>query len=136
MIESKTDRELIQKAEKILMDYRQATGSCICMYDSAFKPVFPGRSGNECCPEKKICQYCIKADRGAYPCHEMHINAIKEANKKGGSHIYECSLGLYFWTSPIYTEGVFSGAIRGAGFLNERQKTVDIFLNANDNSVM
>jgi len=136
MTESKIARELMQKAEKILTDYNQATGSSICIYDNAFKPVYPGNCSMECSPEKRICQYCKKAGKGSIPCHDMHISAIKEANKKGGSHIYQCNLGLYFWTSPIYTEGVFSGAIRGSGFLNQRQKTVDIFLNANDNSVM
>jgi len=134
-----TDRELMQKAEKILIDYNQATGSCICIYDSALKPSFPGRCGTECSPENKICRYCRNfnnTDKGGYPCHEMHTNAIKEANKKGGAHIYKCGLGLVFWTSPIYTDGIFSGAIRGSGFLNEKKKTVDFFLNANDTFVM
>ena len=129
--------ELLEKAEKILLDYKQATGSCICIYDNAYKPRFPGNCGTECGPEKKICQYCKNFDKQAsFPCHDMHINAIKEANKKGGSHIYQCGTGLLFWTSPIYTEGVFSGAVRGSGFLSEKQKTIDIFLNANDTSVM
>jgi YesN/AraC family two-component response regulator len=66
----------------------------------------------------------------------MHINAIKEANKKGGYHIYECSLGFLFWTCPVYTDGNFTGAIRGAGFLAEGRKPVDIFANTNDTSVM
>jgi len=43
---------------------------------------------------------------------------------------------VLFWTSPIYTEGCFSGALRGSGFLPENKKTVDIFANANDTLVM
>jgi AraC-like DNA-binding protein/ligand-binding sensor protein len=129
--------ELQEKAEKILLDYKQATGSCICIYDNAYKPKFPGRCGTECGPEKKICQYCKNFDKQTpFPCHDLHTNAIKEANKKGGSHIYQCDTGLLFWTSPIYTEGAFSGAVRGSGFLSEKQKTIDIFLNANDTCVM
>ena len=144
-------KDLMQKAEKILLDYNQATGSCICIYDNTYKPAFPGNCGIEGSPENKICPYCKKNggasvcaksnadsadDKNIFPCHEMHINAIKEANKKGGFHIYKCSMGLFFWTSPIYTDGVFSGAIRGSGFLFEKQKTVDFFLNANDTFVM
>jgi AraC-like DNA-binding protein/ligand-binding sensor protein len=138
-IQHNIGQELIEKAEKILLDYNQATGSCICIYDSSYKPTFPGRCGTECGPEKKICPYCKEFSPGGqntFPCHDMHINAIKEANKKGGSHIYQCRLGLLFWTSPIYTEGAFSGAIRGSGFLPERQKTVDFFQNANNTCVM
>ena len=133
---------LMEKAAKMMMDYNQATGSCICIYDNTYKPQFPGSCGTDCGPEINICPYCDKnksaagREQEAYPCHDVHINAIKEANKKGGSHIYKCGQGLVFWTSPIYTEGIFSGAIRGSGFLPENQKTVDIFSNANDTHVM
>jgi len=137
---SETGRELMEKCEKMMQDYNQATGSCICIYDNAYKPKFPGVCGTECSPEIKICPYCVKSagnGREAFPCHNMHIDAIKEAGRKGGSHIYQCHLGLLFWTSPIYTEGVFSGAIRGSGFLpEEHKKDVDFFSNANDTFVM
>jgi AraC-like DNA-binding protein/ligand-binding sensor protein len=138
---SRDSRNLIEKAEKMMLDYNQATGSSICIYDNEYKPVFPDATWDNA-PEKNICPYCVKFRPGTgdrletYPCHEMHINAINEANKKGGSHIYKCALGLVFWTSPIYTEGSFSGAIRGAGFLQENKKTVDIFSKANDTHVM
>jgi len=136
-VQQNTYTELMEKAEKTLLDYKQATGSCVCIYDNAYKPTFPGKCGTECGPEKKICQYCKNFDKQAsFPCHDLHTNAIKEANKKGGSYIYECEMGLLFWTSPIYTEGVFSGAVRGSGFLSDMQKTIDFFSNANDNLVM
>jgi AraC-like DNA-binding protein/ligand-binding sensor protein len=126
-----SDENLVEKAEKIMFDYNQATGSYICIYDNTFRQMFPGRCSTEYSPEKKICAYCKENC-----CHEMHINAIKEASKKGGCHVYQCWLGLLFWTSPIYTEGNFSGAIRGSGFLAEKQKAVDIFSNSNDTFVM
>jgi len=123
--------KLIEKAQRIMTDYNHATGSCICLYDSAYRPQQLGSIGMECSPEVKICQYCKKN-----PCSEMHTNAIKEASRKGGFYIYHCPLGLLFWTSPIYTEGTFSGAIRGSGFLTENKKPIDILLNANDTFVM
>jgi len=131
------NENLMEKASRIMFDYNQATGCCTCIYDKTYKPVFLSRCGLDCCPEKKICPYCKNGGKNdSFPCHEMHINAIKEANKKGSCYIYQCSLGLLFWTSPIYTEGSFSGAIRGSGFLTENKKTVDIFLNAKDTFVM
>jgi len=131
------NENLMDKASRIMFDYNQATGSCTCIYDKTSKPKFINRCGVDCCPEKKICPYCkIGGNKDSFPCHEMHTNAIKEANKKGGCYIYQCNLGLLFWTSPIYTDGTFSGAIRGSGFLAENKKTVDIFLNAKDTFVM
>ncbi|MDR0323687.1 MAG: helix-turn-helix domain-containing protein [Treponema sp.] len=147
--------ELINKAMKMMLDYNQATGCSICIYDKDYKPYAP--MGIECYPEKTICRHCKNNQPGHEPCHEMHINAIKETNKTGGFHIYKCALGFLFWVSPIYTEGSFSGAIRGGGFLAETdagevkpsgdtsshqnllrsgKKTVDIYSNANDTLVM
>ncbi|MCL2441796.1 MAG: helix-turn-helix domain-containing protein [Treponema sp.] len=132
-----TNEDLMEKAEKIMFDYNQATGSNICLCDSSLKPQFPSRCDSDNSPEKKICPFCKKGNmQGSTPCHDMHTNAIREAGRKGCCHIYNCYMGLLFWTSPIYTEGAFSGAIRGSGFLTEKQKTVDIFLNANDTFVM
>ena len=137
-----SNEKLMEKAARIMTDYNKATGSCICIYDSSYKPKFPpGRGGEESSPEKKICQYCRKFSINGetlepFPCHEMHVNAIKEASKKGNYHIYKCALGLLFWTSPIYTDGTFSGAVRGAGFLMAGKKGVDILANSIDTSVM
>ncbi|MDR2922154.1 MAG: helix-turn-helix domain-containing protein [Treponema sp.] len=131
------DDELLDKAVKLMSVYCQATGSNICIYDSAYRPIqiriTEPESGdgnadsypeNESAIEKLICPCCIKYRPGTdkpetFPCHGMHINAIREANRKGGSHIYQCESGFMFWTSPIFTDGSFSGALRGSGFLND-----------------
>jgi len=135
------NENLTEKAEKIMFDYNQATGSSICIYNKECKPYFPPSFGMDRCPETKICQYCSKFcankdKKDEYPCHEMHINAINEASKKGKCHIYQCGLGILFWISPIYTEGVLSGAVRGSGFFTENKKTIDFFSNSNDTFVM
>jgi len=138
MKQTEYDKIFIKKITKIMFDYNQATGSCINIYDGDYKLQFFNHAGTESCPEKKICPYCTYALRqdNSPPCHEMHINAIKEACNKGTCHIYQCCQGLLFWSSPIYTEGAFSGAIRGSGFLTKKEKTVDIFSNTNNTFVM
>ncbi|MDR2952418.1 MAG: helix-turn-helix domain-containing protein [Treponema sp.] len=146
------NKDLMEKTVNLMSVYNQATGSDICIYDSACNPVhLPGMP--DLCLEKTVCPYCAKFKPGDgnkqedFPCHEMHMNAIKEANRKGGSHIYQCGMGFVFWTSPIYTNGSFSGAIRGSGFLFEDEENakksnencqimVDFFQNANDTFVM
>jgi len=122
--------DLMEKTIKMMSDYNQATGSSICIYDSGYKQLFPDkiRDNN---PEKTICQHCTRTD-----CDILHKNSIKEAIQKGGSHIYQCDLGFVFWTSPIYTDGAFSGAIRGSGFLPEGKKEVDFFLNAHNTHIV
>lgn len=124
----------IEKAEKVMLDYNQATGCSVCIYDKDYSPHYP--DGIECSPDKTVCLYCKKCQNGQEPCSTMHENAIEEAAKRGSFYIYECSFGFLFWVSPIYTEGCFSGAVRGGGFLKEGQKTVDFFSNANDTLVM
>jgi len=135
------NNNLTEKAEKIMFDYNQATGSSICIYNKECKPYFPPSFGTDRCPETKICSLCSKFcsnnnGKGDYPCHEMHINALNEASRKGKCHIYQCGLGILFWISPIYTEGVLSGAIRGSGFFTENKKAIDFFSNSNDTFVM
>jgi AraC-like DNA-binding protein/ligand-binding sensor protein len=133
-LNNQQENDFIEKTKKVMLDYYQATGCSICIYDSAYKSHVP--DSIEHCPEKTICPCCSKYRAEQEPCHEMHINAIEEANKKGDFHIYQCSLGFLFWISVIYTDGCFSGAIRGGVYSYEGQKVVDIFSNANDTYVM
>jgi AraC-like DNA-binding protein/ligand-binding sensor protein len=133
-VNNRQEKDFIEKAKKVMLDYYQATGCGICIYDGTYKSHIP--DGIEHCPEKTICPCCTKYKEGYEHCREMHINAIEEANKKGSFHIYQCDLGFIFWISVIYTEGRFSGAIRGVVYLKKKKKTVDIFSNANDTYVM
>ncbi|MCL2127074.1 MAG: helix-turn-helix domain-containing protein, partial [Treponema sp.] len=53
---------------------------------------------------------------GGSRCRRMHVDAIRESARIGGPYIYQCALGLYFWTSALYKDGKFSGALRASGF--------------------
>jgi AraC-like DNA-binding protein/ligand-binding sensor protein len=115
---------LFNKAEKMLSVYAKATGCGICVYNHNCVPL--AEMVNDDGIEKTICRYCTRyrpgtnAVEGSFPeepCHDMHTNAIKEASNQGGSYTYTCDLGFVFWTSPIYNEGRFSGALRGSGYL-------------------
>jgi len=134
----------IEKAKKIMLDYSQATGCGVCIYDSDYVQYFPESEENSrFCPEKNLCLCCANV-RSLQSCSEMHINAIKEAEKKGCHYIYSCKAGLLFWTSSVYIDGRFFAAVRGSGFsqavckadCKADCKAVDILSNANDNFVM
>ena len=81
IINSDDSEKLIKKAEKVMLDYKHATGSSICIYDSAYKPYFSGNA--DFLPESNICPGCYFHKPGQQPCHEIHVKAIEEAAKKG-----------------------------------------------------
>jgi len=117
--------QIMLNALALMSVYSQATGAFICIHDHNYMPV--PELFEEVTGEKNICLFCIKHkkkievkscwDLCANPCREMHINAIKESYRFGGSYTYVCSLGFLFWTSPIYLDGQFIGALTGSGFL-------------------
>jgi len=80
-----------------------------------------------------ICQLCKRYYHSAHklgphevPCSAMHCAAIQEARKVGGSHIYTCPIGFYFWTSPFFAGERYAGALTSSGVAAvERQKILD-----------
>jgi AraC-like DNA-binding protein/ligand-binding sensor protein len=123
-VQGPTDPALL-KACKMMSVYTQATGARIGIYDHNFMLI--PEIFEDISTDRQTCFYCIKYRAGttagrpedltASPCREMHINAMKEAHRFGGSCVYMCDLGFMFWTSPIYNEGRFIGALLGSGFL-------------------
>jgi AraC-like DNA-binding protein len=58
----------------------------------------------------------------------MHCSAAKNARRFGGSHIYTCPAGIYFWTSPFFAGEYFAGAFYSAVFsADKQQETLDRF---------
>jgi AraC-like DNA-binding protein/ligand-binding sensor protein len=69
-----------------------------------------------------ICQLCkryyhsaCKLGPNEVPCSALHCAAIQEARKRGGSYIYTCPVGFYFWTSPFFSGERYAGAIISSG---------------------
>jgi len=98
------------KKRKIVSVYTRATGSNVQLFDHNLRSL-----GVDDKPdiEQSICAYCTGSDN----CREMHIKEIQKAGRNGKAHTYQCELGLLFWTCPIYSDGEFSGALRGSGYL-------------------
>jgi YesN/AraC family two-component response regulator len=115
MINRKNSNSGYLTDRKVVSVYIRATGSNVQIFDHNFlSSEIDGRSGIE----HSICPYCTGCNGGA-GCREMHINAIREAERRGRPNIYQCDLGLIFWASSIYSEGKFSGALRGSGYLSD-----------------
>jgi AraC-like DNA-binding protein/ligand-binding sensor protein len=127
---------LLARAWKALDIYEKATGSVVCVLDQDLLPI--KESLPEMLSDRNICvQYCYRyaveangikqiSDMRASPCNSLHVKAVKEAHRFGGSHIYMCEMGFMFWTSPLYSNGRFIGAVIGSGFSGvERNETRD-----------
>jgi AraC-like DNA-binding protein/ligand-binding sensor protein len=126
-----TDPVLL-KAYKLLLLYAKATGTLVSVHDKNYQPIAEVYQ-DYIQTERNTCFYCIKymiphkpgnsRDLVNTPCDEQHVNAIKEAHRFGGSYIYMCDLGFMFWTSPLYSEGTYAGALLVTGFLGvDRQE--------------
>ena len=100
------------KTKQIISAYSQSTGSIVQLFDRNFQPV---ETDGEPSIEKSVCCYCSDYVN----CGLMHANAMRESGCSGKYSIYQCELGLMFWTCPIYSNGNFSGALRGTGYLND-----------------
>jgi AraC-like DNA-binding protein len=137
-------------AWKALCSYAKATESMVCVLDQDLLPI--PEVFEEITGDRNPCLFCMKyktrcaPDSGeeapcrterprrvqallANPCGMMHINAIKRATHFGGSYVYLCDLGFIFWTSPIFRNGRFAGALLGSGFLGiDKQETLEAML--------
>ena len=84
-----------------------------------------------------FCQLCKKYSHSAWkmspyevPCSAMHCAAIREARKLGGSHIYICPMGFYFWTSPFFSGERYAGALISTGVAAvDKQQILDRIFN-------
>jgi AraC-like DNA-binding protein/ligand-binding sensor protein len=132
-IEKQTD-PLLLNAWKEACAYAQATGAFICVLDQNYAPI--KESFEHLNSPRNTCEYCLKYHRAEkisrgddriHPCNTMHVNAIKEAHRHGGSYIYTCDLGFMFWISPLFVNRRSIGAILCSGYLGvEREEAASM----------
>lgn len=137
MTHEKTNPILLS-ASSLMTEYSLATGAFVGIYDHNYAPI-PERLA-EMTSEKNICIFCIThkkhidvksvKDLGANPCKEMHIDAVRESHRSGGSHSYTCPLGFMFWASPVYLNERFIGVLFGSGFLGKEKSEVHAAMSA------
>ena len=131
-------------ARSIVKEYAKATGVRISIHDHNYKPInitenkifdeADNEYSDELFNDENFCLLCekyknhpeIKKLSGppANLCRETHINAIKEGQRLGTSYTYACPSGFIFWTSPIFHNGRFAGALLGGGFLKEESQKI------------
>jgi YesN/AraC family two-component response regulator len=117
----------------MLINYAKATGAMVCVHDCDCK-VVPDMYG-EVFTDRNMCLDCIRRTGNPVPaqitespplnpCDGLHNNAIKESYRYGGCYTYRCPLGFMFWTSPIYVQSRFVGALLGSGFRDKSTESI------------
>lgn len=169
---------LLETAWKMMLDYKEATGTKVYVLDHRFMPI--PQIMDDIADETNLCLFCLKyrscrgRDQGGEapenapppgdapcagtagaemageepadtetandesapadssprifnsPCNAFHINAMMEAHRFRGSYIYMCDLGFMFWTSPVFSNGRFAGALLASGCLGiDRRETIN-----------
>jgi AraC-like DNA-binding protein/ligand-binding sensor protein len=121
---------ILLSARSIVKEYAKATGARISIHDHNYEPI--REAGNDLSDElfdgDNFCLLCARNQNLSGPsanlCREMHINAIKEGQRLNTAHTYACPLGFIFWTSPIFINGRFAGALVGGGFFKEESRRI------------
>jgi len=125
IIQRRELKPLWYKASKMAQHYEKA-GNCVTSVMGAdFNSVIHSKH-----PKHKLfCSFCKRYHQNSKnsasqenPCAKMHNDAVKEASRLGGSLVYTCPNGLFFWTSPFYSGGRFAGALMAEGALAIKKK--------------
>jgi AraC-like DNA-binding protein/ligand-binding sensor protein len=121
---------LMLKARKIVKSYEQAMECVVAIVDQSDNSIeIPDY-------EKTMffCRLCRQHHQdpapenggGDFPCWQMHLDGITEAQRIGGAYIYICELGFAYWASTFYSGGRCAGTLIAGKFLAiERDRAVE-----------
>ena len=128
---------LLAKAGQLLSLYDEATNSSSAVLDRTGQVIKSPKYKNQ----MRFCELCRKynhdplpAMKGAIweeykcPCEKIHGEAITESRFAGKTYIYTCPVGLAYWTTPLYRNGRYAGALMsGQILICGRKKAVEKF---------
>ena len=117
---------LLAKSRQVLAHYEKAIGCSATVVD---------RSGiaiktSEYKKEMRFCDFCKKYSHNSsqiwqgneYPCDKMHLAALAESRRTEETYIYTCEVGFIYWTSPLYRNGRYAGALIAGQVLSDGHK--------------
>jgi AraC-like DNA-binding protein/ligand-binding sensor protein len=117
---------LLSRALEVLKFYEKATECPISVLGPNYRTIEESKHPKAmlfCTLCKKYCKDPHKTFAPEeYPCTAMHLRAVEEAKRLGGSYIYTCRMGFIFWTSPIYSNQRFAGSLMSSGILAIEQR--------------
>jgi len=129
---------LLEKALQVASDYDEATKCPAVVVDRTGKAVKTPKFQHQL----RFCNLCRRYfnnlspglvrtgiwEGSKYPCGEVHTDALAESRRFGETHIYSCKAGFAYWTSPLYRNGHYAGALTsGQVLLCTREEAVGKF---------
>ena len=106
---------LLDRAWQVLRYYDKAVDCSAAVLDRSGK-IFKTQDY-----EGKIryCEFCERHFHNSFqiwqgnesPCEKIHMAALAESRRNEEVYIYTCPAGFIFWTSPLYRNGRYAGAL-------------------------
>ena len=103
---------LLTKAGQVLMHYCNAVSCQAEVVDQNGLTVNTSKLKFK----MRICEFCNKQST----CEKMHYEAQMESQRINGTFIYTCELGFIYWTSPLYRNERYAGALTAGQVLPDR----------------
>jgi AraC-like DNA-binding protein/ligand-binding sensor protein len=121
------------KATKVVQHYEKASNCISAVIGADYVTAEYSKNPKAllfCTLCKRYYRFAWKLPFHQHPCSAMHLGAIQEGRKLGGSYVYTCPLGFFFWTSPFFSGERFAGALTSSGALAvDKQLVMDRLLN-------
>jgi len=98
---------LLAKARQVVMHYEKAMECSAVVADNSGKK------------QLRFCEFCMRHFRdpaqvykgNECPCWKVHRAALAESRQSDGVYVYSCAAGFVYWTSPLYRNGRYAGAL-------------------------
>jgi AraC-like DNA-binding protein/ligand-binding sensor protein len=134
---------LLVKAKRIIKHYEKASECSVSVLGPDYAPqpclssrlpvedahVSPTVTAQDS-SSRHFCMFCVHCERNLAnkpepnACRLLHLQAVNEARRLGGSYVYVCTAGFVFWTSPFYSGERFAGALLSGGVLGDERQHV------------
>jgi AraC-like DNA-binding protein/ligand-binding sensor protein len=129
IISKREIKPLLSKAGEVLRFYELAAGCGVSVVDHRGHIIDSLEIENAvffCSLCRRFCSDTGRRwEEDEYPCTMMHIKALRESIRLGGSYIYTCKLGFVYWTSPIYSGGRYAGSLMAGRIIGiKREKMI------------
>ena len=114
---------LLEKARQILRFYKDAMSCQAIVLDKEGIII----DSPQFALQMKRCESCLKAEKrnakkGSCEWKKLHHDAQAESRRAEQGYIYACRAGFVYWTSPLYHNGQYAGAMT-AGQVSRKEKS-------------
>ncbi|MCL2070195.1 MAG: helix-turn-helix domain-containing protein [Treponema sp.] len=119
---------LLAKARQMLNFYDEAMDCPAIVMNRAGQAI----TGFEHKRQLRFCELCKKYwnnptaiwEGYKYPCEAVHNEALAESRRISGTYIYSCPAGFVCWTSPLFRNGRYAGALKAGHVLSSSHEEV------------